>query len=145
MRMRPYEQVGGDATFWRLVDVFYDLVAEDPVLSPLFPEDFTLIKDKQYRFLVQFFGGPPLYTRKYGHPMLRARHLPFPIEPKHAIAWLECMSKAMDAAGITGEIREDMFRRLQLTAIHMVNTPATPDGEPLPTTTVHDKEPHEHS
>ena len=118
----PYEQVGGAQTFQRLVQVFYDLVAKDPDLSPLFPEDFTLIKDKQYRFLSQFFGGPPLYTQKYGHPMLRARHLPFPIEPRHAEAWLKCMSQAMDEVGLAGELREDMFRRLKFTAIHMVNT-----------------------
>ena len=119
---KAFEQVGGETTFKRLVEVFYDLVAKDPDLSPMFPEDFTLIKDKQYRFLSQFFGGPPLYTQKYGHPMLRARHLPFPIEPRHAEAWLRCMSQAMDEVGLTGELREDMFRRLKLTAIHMINT-----------------------
>jgi hemoglobin len=117
----PYEQIGGADTVARLVDTFYDLVKDHPDLAPLFPEDFTEVKEKQYQFLTQFLGGPTLYSERHGHPMLRARHMRFPITPKRAEAWLGCMREAMDRIGLEGEVREAIFERLKLTAYHMVN------------------------
>ncbi|WP_126424789.1 globin [Brevibacillus marinus] len=118
----PYELIGGAETVARLVDNFYDLVKQEPLLAPLFPEDFTEVKQKQYCFLTQFLGGPALYSQRYGAPMLRARHLRFPITPTRAQAWLACMSEAMDRTGMAGPVREAIFQRLTLTAYHMVNT-----------------------
>ncbi len=118
-----YDLAGGAETIRRLVTHFYNYVALDPDLSPIFPKDFTEIREKQYRFLTQFFGGPMLYTQVYGHPMMRARHQPHPVTPKRAEAWLRCMNRAMDDTGITGELRNLMLNRLTLTAHHMVNTP----------------------
>jgi hemoglobin len=117
----PYEQIGGAETVARLVDNFYDLVKEHPDLAPLFPEDFTEVKERQYLFLTQFLGGPPLYSERHGHPMLRARHMRFPITPKRAEAWLGCMREAMDRIRLEGKVREEIFERLRLTAYHMVN------------------------
>jgi hemoglobin len=117
----PYEQIGGAETVARLVDIFYDHVKEHPDLAPLFPEDFTEVKERQYQFLTQFLGGPALYSERHGHPMLRARHMRFPITPTRAEAWLGCMRKAMDRIGLEGEVREAIFERLKLTAYHMVN------------------------
>ena len=117
----PYEMIGGADTLSRLVDTFYDLVAQHPDLAPLFPEDFTEVKERQYMFLTQFLGGPTLYSNRHGHPMLRARHIRFPIGPVQAEAWLACMKTAMDKTGLEGEIREQIFERLRLTAYHMVN------------------------
>lgn len=117
----PYEQIGGADTVARLVEAFYGLVKQDPDLSPIFPDDLSEIQQKQYLFLTQFLGGPPLYSEKYGHPMLRARHMPFPITPRRAEAWLACMSQAMDRINLHGEVREAIFERLRLTAYHMVN------------------------
>ncbi len=116
-----YEMIGGSETLSRLVDTFYDLVKKHPDLAPIFPDDLTDTKEKQYMFLTQFLGGPSLYSDRHGHPMLRARHMPFPITPKRAEAWLSCMSEAMDQTGIAGPIREAIFERLKLTAYHMVN------------------------
>jgi hemoglobin len=117
----PYELIGGAKTLARLVDTFYDLVKEHPDLAPLFPEDFTEVKERQYLFLTQFLGGPTLYSDRYGHPMLRARHMRFPVTPKRAEAWLACMSEAMDRTGLEGDVRRHIFERLRLTAYHMVN------------------------
>lgn len=117
-----YELIGGQKTVARLVNAFYNRVAKDPDLSPIFPDDLTLTKEKQTLFLSQYLGGPPLYNEKYGHPMLRARHMPFPVTPTRAKAWLQCMSDAMDDVGIEGTVRDYMFERLTLTANHMVNT-----------------------
>jgi len=117
----PYELIGGAKTVARLVDTFYDLVQQHPDLAPIFPEDLTETRKKQYMFLTQFLGGPALYSDAYGHPMLRARHMPFPITPKRAEAWLSCMKEAMDRVGLQGEVRDAIFDRLTLTAHHMVN------------------------
>jgi hemoglobin len=120
--LTPFEAIG-EEPLHRLVETFYGLVAQHPDLAPIFPDDFTEIKRKQKQFLTQYLGGPPLYTEEHGHPMMRARHLPFPVTPTRAKAWLSCMSQAMDKIGLTGSFREELYSRLYLTAQHMVNTP----------------------
>lgn len=103
--------------------LFIKRVGKHPDLIPIFPNDLTEVARKQKQFLTQYLGGPPLYTQEHGHPMMRARHLPFEITPKRAKAWLSCMSDAMDEVGLEGDIRDAFFSRLQLTARHMINTP----------------------
>lgn len=120
-----YEQIGGEKTVRKLVEAFYPRVQAHPLLKPIFPEDIRPVMEKQFLFLTQFLGGPPLYTEKYGHPMLRARHLPFPITPERANAWLECMHKAMDEIGLKGEAREAFWARLVMAAHHMINQPSS--------------------
>lgn len=117
----PYEIIGGADTLARLVDTFYDLVKQHPDITDLFPDDLTEVKERQYQFLTQFLGGPTLYSDAHGHPMLRARHMKFPIGPTQAEAWLSCMDKAMDRTGLEGDTRKHIFDRLRLTAHHMVN------------------------
>jgi len=128
-RTTVYEAIGGAPTLRKLVNTFYNLVANDATIRPLFPDDFTEIREKQYMFLTQFFGGPMLYSEHYGSPMMRMRHQRFPIAERHAQAWLKCMSQALDETGITGPVREFMFDRLTLTAHHMVNTEEESDPE----------------
>lgn len=120
--MTLYEMAGGADAIGRLVTAFYYRVAQHPDLAPIFPEDFTEIRAKQFDFLTQFFGGPPLYSQKYGSPMLRARHLKSPVTSPRAEAWLHCMSEAMDEIGLSGPLRDVMFDRLTKAAHHMVNT-----------------------
>lgn len=122
-----YEQIGAEKLA-RLVQAFYPRVAQDPELGPLFPKDLTEVAEKQRRFLTQFLGGPPLYSEVHGHPRMRARHLPFPITPARARAWLRCMAAAMDEIGLGGPARDEMYARLTLTAQHMVNS----EDEPTP-------------
>ena len=117
-----YEMIGGADTIAALVDAFYSRVVEHPGLRPLFPDDITPVRNRQYKFLTQLFGGPRLYSDLYGPPMLRAKHLPHPVTPKRAAEWLACMSGAMDEIGLQGPVRDFMFSRLQQTAYHMVNT-----------------------
>lgn len=122
-----YEQIGGAQTIRALVEAFYPKVQAHPLLAPLFPEEIEPVIERQYLFLTQYLGGPPLYTEKRGHPMLRARHLPFPITQERAEAWLSCMAKAMDEVGIKGLAREQIWSRLVMTAHHMVNRPQDPE------------------
>lgn len=118
-----YERMGGAKTLRQLVTSFYAKVAKDPLLTPIFPEDLTEVAEKQYKFLSQFFGGPDLYSREYGHPMLRARHMPHEITPTRARAWLANMRQSLDELDIPQEVKEEMFMRLAFTAQHMINTP----------------------
>ncbi|MHA6251707.1 globin domain-containing protein [Oceanobacillus sp. CAU 1775] len=118
-----YDAIGGYEAIEKLVDNFYSKVAKHPLLIPIFPEDLTETARKQTLFLTQFFGGPRLYEEERGHPMMRRRHLPFPITPSRRDAWLSCMDEAIEEAGIEEPYRSAMFERLTLTANHMMNTP----------------------
>lgn len=118
----PYDVIG-EELLSQLVDAFYNRVHKNALLAPIFPEDLSETARKQKQFLTQYLGGPSLYTEEHGHPMLRARHLPFPVTQARAEAWLGCMSQAMDEVGLEGDIREFLYERLELTAKHMINTP----------------------
>jgi hemoglobin len=117
----PFDAIG-EEKLHLLVEAFYRRVGEHPDLIPIFPSDLTETARKQKQFLTQYLGGPPLYTSEHGHPMLRARHLPFAITETRAKAWLSCMSEAMDEVQLDGKLREDFYARLFLTAQHMINT-----------------------
>ena len=116
----PYEEIGAEKLS-ELIDSFYSKVAVHPDLYPIFPDDLTETARKQKQFMTQYLGGPNLYSDEHGHPMMKARHNPFPITPLRAKAWLSCMSEAMDEVELDEQIREFYYRRLELTANHMVN------------------------
>lgn len=116
----PYEEIG-EARLSELIDRFYAKVAVHPDLIPIFPSDLTETARKQKQFQTQYLGGPNLYTEEHGHPMMKARHMPFAITPTRAKAWLACMAEAMDEVGLEGPLREIYYQRLVLTANHMVN------------------------
>lgn len=118
----PFDVIG-EETLHKLIDAFYHRVSKHPDLASIFPSDLTETARKQKQFMTQYLGGPPLYTSEHGHPMLRARHMPFEITETRARAWISCMSEAMDEVNLEGQIRQDFFSRLVLTAQHMINTP----------------------
>jgi hemoglobin len=111
----------GEATIRLLVERFYDLVFEHEQIARLFKTDKEVIKEKQRLFLTQFLGGPPLYSEQYGHPKLRARHLPHPITEEDAVAWLSCMSAAITSLPVEEPLKEELFKRFIPTAMFMVN------------------------
>ncbi|KAA6441510.1 globin [Dyadobacter flavalbus] len=117
-----YERIGGDAALRQLTDKFYDLVFAHELISRLFRSDKELIKEKQRLFLTQFLGGPQLYSDVYGHPMMRARHMPHTITEDDAVAWLQCMSEAVGQLPISKELKDELFDRFPRTAFFMVNT-----------------------
>jgi hemoglobin len=117
-----YEQLGAE-NLAMLIDYFYDLVFSNESLSPLFsktPKDE--IKHKQLLFLTQFLGGPTLYSEAFGHPKMRARHLPHAITENGAIAWLQCMGEAIKKLEIDDTLKKDVFSCFPQAAFHMVNT-----------------------
>jgi hemoglobin len=120
MDVSLFEKLGAE-NLKTLVDRFYDLVFQHEQIAHLFKTDKETIKEKQRLFLTQFLGGPPLYTQQYGHPQLRARHLPHPIGEEDAVAWLECMSRAITSLSVDESIKDELFKRLVPTAMFMVN------------------------
>jgi hemoglobin len=121
MDISLYDQLG-EENLRLLVDRFYDLVFEHERISHLFKTDKESIKEKQRLFLTQFLGGAPLYSNHYGHPQLRARHLPHPIEEEDAVAWLSCMSAAITSLPVAELLKDQLFKRFVPTAMFMVNS-----------------------
>ena len=115
-----YDELGAD-NLKLMVNHFYDLVEEDPVLSPLFTTDMEVVRHKQYCFLTQFFGGPQLYAQEYGHPRLRMRHLPHAITEEAAVAWLKCMHRAVESLEVNEDLKSQIFNNFPRVAAHMVN------------------------
>jgi hemoglobin len=112
----------GEENLKLLVGYFYDLVFEDEQIKHLFKNDKAEIMEKQFMFLSQFLGGPALYAEKFGHPRMRARHMPHRITQEDAIAWLKCMSAAIGKLTIPEKLKDELFERFPQTALFMVNT-----------------------
>jgi len=94
-----YDLLGGETAVRQLVDRFYDLMDTMPEayeIRKMHPQDLRGSREKLFLFLSGWLGGPPLYVEKFGHPRLRARHLPFPIGEMERDQWLMCMNIALD-------------------------------------------------
>lgn len=117
-----YEAIGGEETIRKMVEAFYPRVQAHPWLAPLFPEDITPVMERQFMFLSQFFGGPAIYTERFGHPMMRARHLSFPVTKERADAWLSCMREALQEIGMEPELSAMVMERLSGPAYHFINS-----------------------
>jgi len=127
----PFELLGGVDGVRALVDRFYDLMdleADFAGLRALHPPTLDGSRDKLAWFLTGWLGGPDLYIERFGHPMLRARHLPYPIGVSERDQWLACMGLAMAEIGPAGGFSADMQERLMVsfanTADHMRNRTA---------------------
>jgi hemoglobin len=122
-----YDAVGGAETFRTIVARFYELVSDDEVLRPLYPEeDLTGAEDRLRMFLEQYWGGPRTYSDQRGHPRLRMRHAPFHIGFIERDAWLRCMHTAVasiDSATLDDEHRHQLLAYLEMAADSMVNAP----------------------
>lgn len=120
----PYALIGGDAAVRALIGRFYDLMDTVPeyyVIRKLHPADLSGSRNKLYLFLSGWLGGPPLYTDQFGHPMLRARHLPFAIGVAERDAWIACMTQAMDGVIEDEKLRAWLLEQLFKTADWMRN------------------------
>lgn len=127
-----YEQVGGMPFFERLVDHFYAGVEDDPVLAPLYPEapDFTGARNRLTLFLAQYWGGPTTYNEERGHPMLRMRHMPYPVGPAQRDRWMVHMTAALEASDAPPAVKEEMLGYFVRAADHLRNDPR-PGSLPL--------------
>lgn len=95
-KVNVFEAVGGEGFFVDLVARFYEGVAADPLLRPLYPDDLTDSVRHLTLFLQQYWGGPTTYDLERGHPRLRQRHMPFVISEAERDAWFRHMAAALD-------------------------------------------------
>ncbi len=102
--MSIYETVGGEETFARLVENFYNAVQEDEVLRPIYPGDWDESKRTLKLFLMQYFGGPDDYSQERGHPRLRMRHAPFAVGLAERDAWMKHMKAALEKENFSPRI-----------------------------------------
>ncbi|MFC5301076.1 group II truncated hemoglobin [Azospira restricta] len=122
--MTPYEAIGGEAVVARLTDRFYELMAAAPQFAgirAMHPEDLQGSRDKLFMFLSGWLGGPDLFVERFGHPRLRARHLPFAIGSAERDQWVACMTLAMEDVGIEAGLRQRLLQSFFNTADFMRN------------------------
>ena len=123
----PFERFGGHDFFDLLIARFYAGVADDPVLRPMYPEaDLGPAAGRLRLFLEQYWGGPTTYSQERGHPRLRMRHAPVPVDAAAHDAWLAHMRAALDEAAATFQLspgdEAELWDYLSRAAHAMVNT-----------------------
>lgn len=119
-----FEFIGGDDGLRKLVNRFYDYMESLPeaeTIRALHAKDLRSAREKLFMFLSGWLGGPDRYIAAFGHPRLRARHLPFPIGPDERDQWLLCMSKALDDMPLDKMFRSQLLAAFTQTADHMMN------------------------
>ncbi len=120
-----YQLLGGESRVRELVDRFYDLMqleAEFSGILALHPQDLSGSRDKLFWFLSGWLGGPDLFQQRFGHPRLRARHLPYAIASQERDQWLRCMAWALQDMQVEEELQMRLLRAFYQTADWMRNT-----------------------
>ena len=122
--LTPFDLVGGEQNVRKLVDRFYDLMDQDPDyfgIRKLHPASLAGSRDKLFKFLMGWLGGPPLYEQEFGHPRLRARHLPYAIASAERDQWMGCMIRAMADVDLEESLRKRLAQSFFQTADWMRN------------------------
>lgn len=123
-KITTYEKIGGEAAVGMLCDRFYELMDSVPrflELRRMHPEDLQGSREKLFMFLSGWLGGPDLFVEKFGHPQLRARHMPFAIGTRERDQWVACMVLAMEGVGIEEAVRSKLLENFFTTADFMRN------------------------
>lgn len=124
-----YDDVGGAPVFHKIVARFYEEVAADSVLRPLYPEeDLSGAEERLRLFLMQYWGGPHTYNDRRGHPALRMRHHPFAIGPAERDAWLRHMTAAVDDLELPPELAAPLLEYVTMAARALMNRPGQPSS-----------------
>jgi hemoglobin len=119
--MTLYDRVGGTAWFEALTERFYNAVAADPVLRPLYPSDLAVARKWLCGFLIQYWGGPADYSEQRGHPRLRMRHVRFAIGPAERDAWYGHMAASVKAGALSAADERQMLDYFAEAATHLTN------------------------
>ncbi|ALG66907.2 group II truncated hemoglobin [Beggiatoa leptomitoformis] len=109
--LTPYQRLGGEPKIHELVNRFYELMdtlPEAQTIRAMHERDLSAVKQVLFDFLSGWLGGPNFYVEKYGHPRLRARHLPFAIGERERDEWLLCMYQAMRDIGLSEELQKEL-------------------------------------
>lgn len=121
-----FDLLGGIEKIRELVERFYDVMDADPRaagIRAMHAADLTEAREKLFMFLTGWTGGPQLYIERYGHPMLRARHLPFAIDESARDQWMYCMIKALHDIGVEEPVMIQLAEALYGVADFMRNQP----------------------
>jgi len=112
----------GEEGFTRLVSAFYRQVPQDDILGKMYPENDRAAAERRLRdFLIYRFGGPRRYVEERGHPRLRARHLPFPIDQTARDRWIELMNRAFVEAALPAEAEQILRAFFEQTSTFLMN------------------------
>lgn len=120
----PFEWIGGESAVRALADRFYDLMDLEPAytgIRALHPTSLDDSRQKFFWFLCGWLGGPAHYVERFGHPRLRARHMPFTVGLRERDEWLACMDQAMAELGVDPELRTRLNDSFFKTADFMRN------------------------
>ena len=117
-----YELVGGEQWFQDLCTRFYDRVADDPVLRPLYPEDLEPSRHWLALFLMQYWGGPATYSESRGHPRLRMRHMHFVGGEDERDRWFHHMAASLAEAQLDPEVEKQVLDYFAMAATHLINS-----------------------
>lgn len=119
-----FDALGGVENVREIVEKFYDVMDSDPRaagIRAMHKADLTEAREKLFMFLTGWTGGPQLYIERYGHPMLRARHLPFPIGESERDQWMYCMVRALHECGVAEPVMTRLAEALWDVADFMRN------------------------
>jgi len=119
-----YQSIGGESRVLSLVDRFYyymDTLPEAEGIRKIHAEDLSHAREKLFKFLSGWLGGPDLFIQEFGHPMLRRRHFPFAIGVLERDQWMMCMNKAMAEVSMDSELRDKLLESFEQLATHMIN------------------------
>lgn len=119
-----YELMGGETSVLKLVDRFYfymDTLPETKEIRKIHGQNLSSAKEKLFKFLSGWLGGPDLFIQEFGHPMLRRRHFPFAIGQAERDQWMICMNKAMNDTPMNVKLKASLLESFQQLATHMIN------------------------
>lgn len=122
--LSPYDLMGGKNAVSSLVDRFYfymDTLSEAKEVRAMHAQTLSSAKEKLFKFLSGWLGGPDLFVQEFGHPMLRRRHFPFAIGQVERDQWMLCMHKAMSEISMDEDLRASLIESLDQLATHMIN------------------------
>ncbi|CAM4436909.1 group II truncated hemoglobin [Alteromonas australica] len=121
----PYYRIGGEEKVRELANRFYDVMENDTYAAELLsihPQPLDRIRHVFFLYLSLWLGGPDIYQQEFGHPRLRARHLPFTVSPALKEQWMYCMRKAMMTTVSDVALAQKLLQALDQLAEHMINT-----------------------
>jgi hemoglobin len=123
-KMTSYELIGGETSVLYLVNRFYfymDTLPEAKEVRKIHAKSLSVAKDKLFKFLSGWLGGPDLFIQEFGHPMLRRRHFPFVIGQAEKDQWMICMYKAMYDIPMNSDLKKSLLGSFDQLATHMIN------------------------
>jgi hemoglobin len=116
-----YERIGEEG-FEKLIRAFYKQIPQDDILGPMYPVDDLEGAEQRLRdFLVGRFGGPPRYVEQRGHPRLRMRHMPFPVNQEARDRWMQLMTNALNEAELPADVSAYLLEFFDGVATFMIN------------------------